>query len=89
MEITMSKFLEFVGNSLVFAHGANFDFMYLNKELTYHNLDNIPFAQLRCTLRIFKKILKQNDPLYDYNLNSLENCTKYFNTLIVILNLPF
>ena len=51
----------------------------LNKELTFHGLENIPFMRMRCTQRIFKKIITQIDPLYDKKSSSLEYCSRYLN----------
>ena len=67
------SFLEFAKNSLIFAHNATFDERMLNKELSFWNLPTINLERFRCTMRIFKKMVKDNDKRC-----SLAKCCEYF-----------
>ena len=50
----------------------------INKELFYWCLHEIPVKRYRCSMRIFREIVSQNEPLYDEKYTSLEKCCEYF-----------
>lgn len=74
----LNDFRMFVGNSLVFAHNATFDMKVLNKTLSSFDLEEIPFTNFRCTMKIFLEIINTLNPLYNKNSISLKECCKYY-----------
>jgi DNA polymerase-3 subunit epsilon len=76
----LKYFLKFVGDSLIFAHNAQFDFNFINNELKYWNLDELPKERFRCTMRIVKMLLKDTEELVKKKC-SLSNCCEYFNVV--------
>ena len=70
--------LNFIGNSLIFAHNANFDMKFINKELIFNDLQIIPRERFRCSMMIFKKIINIANPLHNLQSLSLEYCSGYF-----------
>ena len=72
------NFSKWVGNSIIFAHNAPFDMNAVNKELFYWSLHEFPVQRYRCSMRIFREIVSQNEPLYDEKYTSLEKCCEYF-----------
>jgi len=48
----LEDFLNFVGNSLIFAHNPIKDIAFINKELTLNGLKTLEEKQFRCTKRI-------------------------------------
>ncbi len=75
--------IKFIGNSLIFAHNSIFDMKFLNKELQYYNISPIPRRRFRCTMKIFKQIIKPNSLKQNY---SLYHCCKFFNLSAPIEN---
>jgi DNA polymerase III epsilon subunit-like protein len=74
----MQKILNFIGDSLIFAHNANFHCQAFNKELTFLGLPNIPEKQFRCSLRIFRLIINEIEQNFNKKDVSLINCFNYF-----------
>ena len=77
-KVTMENFLKFVGNSLIFAHNASFDYHFINNELKYWKLPIISKGRFRCTMRTFREIFSQVDVNYK-KYCSLAKCCEYFN----------
>jgi len=75
---TLENFLKFVGNSLIFAHNASFDYHFINNELKHWKLPIINKGRFRCTMRIFREIFSQVDVNYK-KYCSLAKCCEYFN----------
>jgi len=69
----LTNFLNFVGDSIIVAHNAIFDFNFIIKELEFHNLPLIPKEKFRCTMRIFKSINNQKSN------TSLDKCCDFYN----------
>ena len=67
------NFLNFLGDSIIFAHNALFDIGKINSELIFWGLSPIPRERFRCSKRIFKDVIKKFDPSYDLKLCSLKN----------------
>lgn len=70
----IKNLVNFIGNSLIVAHNAQFDRRMLNKELALHGFPIYNNERWLCTLQLFKK----------YYLNKTENaklstCCEYFN----------
>lgn len=72
------EFLEFIGNSIIFAHNALFDFRFINKELLFWKLPIIPKIRFRCSMKIFKDIIGKENNLYN-KFCKLKECCNYFN----------
>ena len=72
------NFSKWVGNSIIFAHNAPFDMNGINRELYYWQLHEIPTTRYRCSMRMFRKIISREEPLYDEKYTSLEKCCEYF-----------
>ena len=73
------NFMKFVGNSLIFAHNAPFDFNMINNELRYWGMEEIPIKRYRCSMRIFMDVIGKIDIKYNNIFTSLTNCCEYFN----------
>ena len=54
----LMNFLDFLKDSLIFAHNADFDYKMLNRELEHYNLGSIKIERYRCTMRIFGNLMK-------------------------------
>ena len=72
------NFINFVGNSLIFAHNAPFDMNAINKELKFWKLNEISFKRFRCTMRIFTEVIGKIDPSYYDKFVNLEKCCEFF-----------
>lgn len=70
------NFSNFIGDSLIFAHNALFDYNFLFKEMKYYGLPSIEKKRFRCTMKIFKNVFAEVDPTLK-SKNSLVNCCKY------------
>ena len=76
-KIQLEKFLEFIGNDCyLIAHNAPFDFRFLNNELKYWGLKQIPPEKFRCTLRMMKKYYIENGIKAENH--KLITCCNYF-----------
>ena len=74
----LENFLKFIGNSHIFAHNAEFDIQFINHELNFWNLPQIPEEKFRCTMKIFKNLF-QNKNFYKEIIGfSLINCCQFF-----------
>lgn len=74
----MHNFISFVGDSLIFAHNAEFDRNFINYELKFWNLPQIPEKRFRCSCHIFK-FLFNNDQFHSkIDGFSLAKCCKFF-----------
>ena len=71
----LEDFLNFEGNSLIFAHNPIKDIAFINKELTLNGLKPLEENQFRCTMRIYYKRFCIK---YIRKIN-LESCCKTFN----------
>ena len=77
----LQNFLEFVGeDSYLVAHNATFDYYFLNSELKYWGLSELPNERFRCTLRMIKKIFK--DEGIETANHKLFTCCEYFKILV-------
>ena len=74
----LKKFLDFVGESLIFSHRASFDSRFLNRELIIRGLAPIPIKRFRCTEKIFLKVAPIIMPAYVQTKSSLEKCCEFF-----------
>jgi len=74
----MENLLNFVGDSLIFAHNASFDLQFLNHELNFWKLPEIPIENFRCTMRIFKNLF-DNCRFKHTKGNTLSGCCQFFN----------
>ena len=72
------NFINFVGNSLIFAHNAPFDMNAINNELKFWKLNEISFKRLRCTMRIFTDVIGKMDSSYYDKFVNLEKCCEFF-----------
>ena len=72
---SFENFLNFVGHSLIFAHNAIFDMKFLNSDLKYYGLPQIPRKKFRCSLKIFKNLVKPNSIKKKF---ALDYCCEYF-----------
>lgn len=72
---SLQNFLDFVNDSLLFAHNSSFDMAFINNELKYWNLPEIPHNKFRCTMKYFKDIIFPFSPKKNY---SLSYCCEYF-----------
>ena len=72
----LENFLKFINNSLIFAHNATFDMSFINNELKFWNLPQIPINRFRCTMKLFKKIVEPNTIKQSF---SLEYCCNFFH----------
>ena len=77
----LQQFLEFVGNdSYLVAHNATFDYYFLNSELKFWGLTELPNERFRCTLRMAKKYFKSQD-IEMPNFKLITLC-EYFKILV-------
>ena len=77
----LENFLEFIGNdSYLVCHNATFDYHFLNSELRYWGLPELPNERFRCTLRMVKKIFKSEG--IDTPNFKLFTCCEYFKILV-------
>ena len=72
------NFINWVGDSLIFAHNATFDMNALNLELRYWQLPEFTKKQFRCSMRIFKEIIGRIEPYFDDKFICLEKCCRFF-----------
>ena len=52
----LKKFLEFVDDSIIVEHNADFDIRHINNELKKYNLPIINKKNYICTMKILKKL---------------------------------
>jgi len=76
---TLENFLNFIGDSIIFAHNASFDLEMINKELRYWKLKTISPKKFRCTMRIFQSVISKVNEGFYLNFSSLKHCCNYFN----------
>jgi DNA polymerase III epsilon subunit-like protein len=72
------NFINWVGDSLIFAHNATFDLNALNLELKYWGLNEFPIEKFRCSMRIFKEVIGRIEPYFDDKFICLEKCCRFF-----------
>ena len=72
------NFINWVGDSLIFAHNATFDMNAINLELKYWGLNEFPIKKFRCSMRIFKEIIGRIEPYFDDKFICLEKCCRFF-----------
>ena len=72
------NFINWVGDSLIFAHNATFDMNAINFELKYWGLPEFPQSKFRCSMRIFKEIIGRIEPYFDDKFICLEKCCRFF-----------
>ena len=72
------NFINWVGDSLIFAHNATFDLNAINLELKYWGLNEFPIEKFRCSMRIFKEIIGRIEPYFDDKFICLEKCCMFF-----------
>ena len=64
----LKKFLEFVGDSIIVAHNADFDIRHINNELKKYNLPIINKKSYICTMKILNKL----------QYYTLKDCAKFY-----------
>ena len=80
-KIQLQNLLEFIGDdSYLIAHNATFDYYFLNSELKYWGLPEYNNKRFRCTLRIVKKLFK-DEGIESPNCK-LFTCCEYFKILV-------
>jgi len=67
-----------IGNSIIFAHNANFDMQVINKAFNFYGIETIPKINFRCTMKIFLEIIGAVNPSYNMNTISLSKCCNFF-----------
>ena len=72
------NFINWVGDSLIFAHNATFDMNAINSELKFWGLPEFPQNKFRCSMRIFKEIVGRIEPYFDDKFICLEKCCRFF-----------
>ena len=72
------NFINWVGDSIIFAHNATFDMSALNLELKFWGLNEFPLEKFRCSMRIFKEIIGRIEPYFDDKFICLEKCCRFF-----------
>lgn len=70
------SFLSFVDNSNLVAYNAQFDCSFLNYELNYWGLSEIPKSKFVCCMRMFRSIVSQTDSTIKGNV-SLKKSSNY------------
>jgi DNA polymerase-3 subunit epsilon len=87
-KILLNNLIDFIGNSKIFAHDANFDRKFLNKELSYQNLPIIYEEQFICSMKLYKYLLGEHQTSYRLvdccemlNIRS-NNSTSHFHSAI-------
>lgn len=78
-KIVMENLLAFVRDSLIFAHNAQFDLQFINKELSHWNMKQMPEENFRCSMRIFKNLFENNIFQKIFKGSSLSSCCEFFN----------
>lgn len=71
------SFLKFVDDSKLVAYNAQFDYSFLNYELSYWGLNEIPKSNFICCMRMFRAIMSPIDPAIKGNI-SLKKSSEYF-----------
>ena len=80
-KLQLQNLMEFIGDdSYLVAHNATFDYYFLNSELKYWGLPEYNNDRFRCTLRIVKKLFK--DEGIDSPNFKLFTCCEYFKILV-------
>jgi DNA polymerase-3 subunit epsilon len=72
------NFLKWVGNSLIFAHNADFDLSALNVELKNWGINELPLKKFRCSMKMFKVVVGRIEHNFYDKYVSLEKCCEYF-----------
>ena len=70
----MQNFCNFVGNSILIAYNAIFDYNFLYKELMFWKLPIIPKNKFFCCMKYFKKIYGEIDPSLKKSLTLKRSC---------------
>lgn len=73
---SLENFVNFVNNSFIFAHNAVFDMNFINNELQFWDLPQIPKRKFRCTMKLFKKMVEPASVKKNF---SLEYCCNFFH----------
>ena len=76
----MKMLLEFIGDSIILAHNATFDYYFLTDELNFLKLPPIPREQYRCSMRMTSHLVKTNFPNFKIPFK-LEYCCKFFKII--------
>lgn len=77
----LQNLLEFIGDdSYLVAHNATFDYYFLNNELKFWGLPELPNQRFRCTLRMVKKMVK-SEKINLPNFKLFTSC-EYFKILV-------
>ena len=72
----MKNFRNFIGDSLIFAHNASFDYHFLYKDFKFFGIPVIDKSRFRCSMRMFKKVFSETDTTLKAK-NKLPFCCKY------------
>ena len=75
---SLTNFLEFIGKSIIFAHNAEFDIQFINNELKFYGLKEIPKKSFRCSMKIFKTYILPGIPFSENQSCSLSNCCEFY-----------
>ena len=77
------NFINWVGDSLIFAHNATFDMNALNLELRYWGLPEFPKEKFRCSMRIFKEIIGRIEPYFTFFISFIFSIIFIFEIFIL------
>jgi DNA polymerase-3 subunit epsilon len=72
----IKNFMEFVGDSVLIAYNANFDYNFLHRELAHWKLPNVNKDKFFCSMKLFKNIFGEIDPSLKKGI-TLSKCCDY------------
>ena len=72
----IKNFMEFVGDSILIAYNANFDYNFLHRELTHWKLPSVNKDKFFCSMKLFKNIFGEIDPSLKKGI-TLSKCCDY------------
>lgn len=78
----LKSFRDFIGDSIIFAHNALFDYHFLFKDFKHFSIPSIDKSKMRCTMKLFKKVFSETDTTLKAK-NKLSNCCKYIGLKIM------
>lgn len=67
----MENFVDFIGDSYIFCHNSKFDCSFIERELNFWGLKNIPKDRYKCTMQIFKDVYGSK--------SNLKSCCEHLN----------
>lgn len=73
----LESFLKFVEDSKLIAYNAQFDYTFLNYELSFWGMNEIPKSNFICCMRMFRAVMSRKDSSIKGN-TSLKKSSEYF-----------